>query len=102
MDGKGFQFRQHPACTFWAVVVAGLYWATVFGAYFAAESAHDALGYADIPFILLSEPWFSLLYGVVSQIPNHDVSAFYVGCLLPASLWEQRRNPVCSRPLCLL
>ncbi len=74
MDSKRLQFRRYPVCTALAVVTAGLYLATVFGAYLAAESAHDALGYAYAPFLFLSQPWSEVVYPIVSLMPNHDVA----------------------------
>ncbi len=83
ISGVRFQLR-HPVCKALTVVMAALYWASVGAAYLAAESAHGTLGYAAVPFLLLSAPWSGLLYGLVSLIPNHDVAhvTLSVSCLL--------------------
>jgi len=83
MDGKGFQFREHPVCAVLAGVAAVLYWISVWGAYSAAESNVTGLGYEYIPFMILSLPWSGLSQYVLSLIPNHETAhvAFGISCL---------------------
>jgi len=85
MDRKFFHF-EHPVCKASAIVVAGLYWSSVAGAYFAAQSAHDQLGFAYIPFLVLTFPRSSFLFTVswiVSLISPSEFLPLFV--LLPLS-----------------
>jgi len=74
MRWTGLRFRDHPACTVSAGIVAVLYWISVWGTYAWAESHVSGLGYEAIPFLVFSWPWSALFYGVCSQIPNHETA----------------------------
>jgi hypothetical protein len=87
MDSKGLQLREHPVCALSAGLVAALYLVSVWGAHSAAVAAHDALGYAYIPFLILVGPGIGLLQ-LTSLISNPGVAnmILVMFCVLFAGL----------------
>lgn len=80
--GRKFFHVEHPVCKSSAIVVAGLYWSGVAGAYFAAESAHDQFGFAYVPFLVLTFSWSSLIF-IVSRIVCFIIPAEFLPSVSP-------------------